>query len=296
MYQRDKGTCPMCGGTLPKETKSVQSVVVPDGAKEALYTGPGEVTRRGKIRAQTIRGRREIVQDIHVWHGAYKAPYAPFCQISCAARFAALAWREGVRLQSAEPPQSLTAEPEADALADRFNRLGHDTAAPVAVPAHAVVSAAAEYLAPGERGWHPPGSPPPVPGEFRYARDGKRISDTPQEWARLRATAERARTARLTKQEGGAMAPAAAKHQAPATSQAALQLVQEPVLIEWEGGFHLPEPWKALGLTERQWSQLSPRDKGRLRSRVRREAVARLHNERYEPRKPLLPPLNGQHR
>lgn len=299
MYQREKGTCPMCGGTLAKETKLVQAVVVPDGAKEALYTGPGEVTRRGSIRAQTIRGRREIVQDIHVWHGGYKAPYAPFCQLSCAGRFAALAWREGVRLQSAEPPRSLTAEPEANALADRFNRLGHDAApvavdaAPVAVEA-APVEVEAEYLAPGEPGWHPPGTPPPVPGQFRYARNGRRISDAPEEWARLRETAERARAAKEAKQGQPAKAkPEQRAKPAPAAVPPVLEIKQPPTVTVRPGGMRLIEPWAALGLTEAQWMALPPRDKSRLRSRVRREAIARHHNDHYEPRT-LLPRLNGQ--
>jgi hypothetical protein len=212
MHDSERACCPMCGAGLPLLTRRVGPFVVPDGAREAPYSGPGEVTRHSRPYAATVRGRREVVQDLWVWQGGYDAAWAPFCTTTCAARFGVSAFhrvRAGT-LQSDAMREALPApaEPRGRSLAARYGMLlesaaGDEHQAPALpepapeLPEH--WQRAARRFAEGTPGhplWHPPGSPPPVPGEFRYDSGGYRIPDTPESRAKKQAAAAAARAAR----------------------------------------------------------------------------------------------------
>jgi hypothetical protein len=216
----------MCGEGLPLVTRKVGPLVVPDDRREAPYTGPGEVTRRSKLVAATVNGRREVVQSVWVWEGQYDSTWAPFCTSHCAARFGLSAFRHvrGGMLPAETARAILPAPAEArpHTLESRYGLLLEAAAAPEAEAAHALYCAepapkpvrqarpelpehwrpAARKYAEGTPGhplWHPKGQPPPVPGEFRYDAGGYRIPDTPEALAMKRASIARAREARAAK-------------------------------------------------------------------------------------------------
>lgn len=215
--QRERACCPMCSETLPLLTRRVQGLVVPNNERRAPYDGPGEVVRRSSLRAETVRGRREVVQDVHVWLGSYDTSWVPFCSATCAARFGIMAYRGSPTLR---PPERISLPEQAGkssrSLAERFGLLLESTAGPevgqvsrLALESQQVpgrvdryVSRRAERYAPGTPGhpdWHPPDKPPPVPGVFRYDAGGYRLSDTPEAIAARQAQAERMRQVRWAK-------------------------------------------------------------------------------------------------
>lgn len=175
-------------------TREVQGIVR-DGERDATWRGAGEVVRRGRLRAETVGGRREIVQPLHIWDGTYSAAWAPFCSANCAARFGLQAFRRlhGEGLPAPQPAPAIAAPAERDEprnLESRYGLLLQSVSSPEAE------APPAQAVQPGHPLWHPPGKPPPVPGVFRYDRGGYRISDTPEAVASRQARAAAAREAR----------------------------------------------------------------------------------------------------
>jgi hypothetical protein len=114
----DTPLCPVCHEKLQKEERLAGSFPVPIGARRAEYPGAGEVLKRGRMRAEKIRGQAVIVQDIYIWTGDYKGEWAPFCCQHCAARHGVQAWRQQTYAAPQEVPSGDTG------LALRFERLG----------------------------------------------------------------------------------------------------------------------------------------------------------------------------
>lgn len=189
-----EGLCPVCNGRLAKKLVDVREVVVPDGHKDAVWTGRGEVVRRSAIYPATVNGVREIVQDLRVWQGGFDSPWAPFCTVQCGARFGVDAWANGYTGGTlARLPQPTAVDRRV--LAADFERLvEHVSEAPTLAFVEHQEQPPAPALKPGDEGWHPPGLPPPVPGEFKYGPSGRRISLNPE------ARAMRARNARIARE------------------------------------------------------------------------------------------------
>jgi hypothetical protein len=172
--------------------------------------------RRSRPCAATVHGRREIVQTLNIWEGAYEAPWAPFCGTQCAARFGLQAFR---RVQNPALPAPMhetpcalpTAAPAGSdkprSLSARYGLLLQEMSgseAATLVRSAAAAKAARKYApgTPGHPDWHPPGKPPPVPGVFRYDAGGYRLADTPEYLARKAEICARMREARAAKRAG----------------------------------------------------------------------------------------------
>jgi hypothetical protein len=171
---RERAFCPVCREGLPLRTRKAVAIVH-DWQRNAEWNGPGEVVRRSRPCAATVHGRREIVQTLNIWEGAYEAPWAPFCGTQCAARFGLQAFR---RVQNPalpapmhETPCALSAAAPAGSdkprsLSARYGLLLQEMSgseAATLVRSAAAAKAARKHApgTPGHPDWHPPGKPPP---------------------------------------------------------------------------------------------------------------------------------------